>query len=107
MAWEMQENEKGLVRPSVEAYLVGHERPAIEAGRILGHQRGEGETDVPTLERIQGECDADVARLGVAWAVAAIAEYAEEVATTTNGGYEICLDHGGWCEVPFIEDVEV
>jgi hypothetical protein len=102
----MQSDLTYLIRPSVEAYLFAQEDPAAEASRILGHQRGEGICDVPTLERIQAECDAEVARLGVPWAVAAIAEHAEGVGLTSNGGGDIYLDSGGWCEVPFVSDEE-
>lgn len=104
MAWELQSGMAHLISFSVETYLREHDTPAIEAGRILCYQRTEGETDIATIERVQGECDADVNRFGIEWAVTAITSHAEKVATTSNGAWDVWLDSGGWCEVPFVDE---
>jgi hypothetical protein len=104
MAWELQSDMAGLIRPSVESYLLSHDDAATEAGRILCYQRSEGEMDIASIERLQAECDDDVERLGLDWAIGAISDHAEQVATTSNGAWDVYLDSEGWCEVPFCSD---
>jgi hypothetical protein len=106
MAWELQSQMARLIAPSVEAYLTAHDDPATEAARILCYQRTEGETDIAKIEAVQVECNGDVNRDGLGWAVGAISRHAEQVSTTSNGGWAVYLDQGGWCEVPFIDEEE-
>lgn len=108
MAWEMQSQMTCFIRPSLEKYFEGDwsDEAETEAARILCYQRTEGETDIGRAEDAQARCDDDVSRLGLAWAIEAIAQYAEEVATTTNGAHAFYCDHGGWCEVPFVDENE-
>ena len=101
MAWEMQSHMVHMILPSVEAYLRDHEDPPGEAGRILGYTLSEGITDLDTLDKIQKECDLDVARLGLVWAACTIAAHAERTATTDNGGNTFYCDAGGWCTIPW------
>ena len=101
MAWELQSHID--VHYSVEQYLAEHDDPAVETARILGYQRGgnlKGFDDLPKIEALQRGIDAEVARFGWACFVSEIAEHAEMVGLTSNGGWDIYLDSDGWCEVP-------
>ena len=101
MAWELQTDMVALIRPSIEAYLEEHDAPETEAARILTYQRTEGETDIAKLEAAQELAEKEVDAFGLDWAVATLSQHAESVATTSNGAWDVWLDSGGWCTVPF------
>lgn len=106
MAWGLQSQMACLIRPSLEKYFSEYEDAETEASRILCYQRTEGVLDITDIEREQAHCDSEVERLGLMWAIEAIADHAEKVATTSNGAGEFYCDEGGWCEVPFVDEEE-
>lgn len=99
MVWQLQENMKPLVGPSIHEYIKTEvpRDPVQWLAERYADQRWDQEDPATYDQLVRDAC-----RVSIEGLIASITEHAIEQADTTNGGHEVYIT--GFISIPFISD---